>query len=64
MAAAAGLLPFVNGSTGGRFPPLVLSARTWVVAAGLTVAVAVTIGLPPAVRARRLRIVDALAGHR
>ena len=40
------------------------SARTWVVAAGLATAVALAIGLPPAVRARRLRIVDALAGHR
>ena len=64
MAAAAGLLPFVNESTGGRFPPLFVSGRTWVVAAGLAVAVALAIGLPPAVRARRLRIVDALAGHR
>jgi putative ABC transport system permease protein len=64
MGAAAGLLPFVNESTGGRFPPLFVSPRTWVVAAGLAVAVAFAIGLPPAVRARRLRIVDALAGHR
>ena len=31
---------------------------------GIAVAVALAIGLPPALRARRLRIVDALAGHR
>ena len=48
MAAAAGLLPAVNGSTGGRFPPLFVSARTWLAAAALAVAVAVAIGLPPA----------------
>jgi len=64
MTAVAGLLPVVNGATGGRFPPLYVGASTWLLAAGIAVGVALAVGLPPALRAQRLRIVDALAGHR
>jgi len=63
MAAAAALLPAVNGSTGGRFPPLFVTDITWILAAALALLVALAVGLPPALRARRLRIVDALAGR-
>jgi putative ABC transport system permease protein len=63
MAAAAALLPAVNGSTGGRFPPLFVTEATWILAAALALLVALAVGLPPALRARRLRIVDALAGR-
>jgi putative ABC transport system permease protein len=64
MAGATGLLPAVNGATGGRFPPLFVDADTWLLALALAVGLALAIGLPPALRARRLRIVEALAGHR
>ena len=64
MAAATALLPVVNGGTGGRFPPLFVGVETWMWALGLALFVALAVGLPPAWRARRLRIVDALAGHR
>ena len=64
MAAAVGMLPFLNGSTGGRFPPLYVETGTWIGAVAVAVALALMVGLPPAWRARRLRIVDALAGHR
>jgi putative ABC transport system permease protein len=64
MAAAVGTMPFVNGSTGGRFPPLFVEGATWLRAALVILALALAIGLPPALRARRLRIVQALAGHR
>jgi putative ABC transport system permease protein len=64
MSAATGILPVVNGSTGGRFPPLYVGGRSWVMAAVMAVGVALAVGLPPALRAHRLRIVDALAGHR
>ena len=64
MAAATSAMPMLNGKTGGRFPPLFVSADTWMIAAGLALAVALAIGLPPAFRAQRLKIVDALAGHR
>ena len=64
MAAATALMPVVNGGTGGRFPPLFVDTATWLWALGIALVVALAIGLPPALRARRLRIVDALAGHR
>jgi len=63
MAAAAALLPAVNGSTGGRFPPLFVTETTWGLAGALALLVALAVGLPPALRARRLRIVEALAGR-
>ena len=64
MVAATSAMPMLNGKTGGRFPPLFVSVDTWMIAAALALAVALAIGLPPAFRAQRLKIVDALAGHR
>ena len=63
MAAAVAALPGLNGATGGRFPPLFVGAETWILAAVVALAVALAIGLPPALRANRLKIVDALSGH-
>ena len=63
MLIAVSLIPAFNGSTGGRFPPLFVAGSTWVLAVAIAVAVAVAIGLPPALRVRRLQIVDALAGR-
>jgi putative ABC transport system permease protein len=63
MLAATSLLPALNGTTGGRFPPLFVNGRTWLVALGIAVVLALAIGLLPALRVRRLKIVDALAGH-
>ena len=64
MTTATAMLPSVNASTGGRFPPLFVSEETWMWAGLLALGVALAIGVPPALRVRRLRIVDALAGHR
>jgi putative ABC transport system permease protein len=64
MLAAVALLPVLNGATGGRFPPLFVDTETWVWAAGVAVVMALAVGLPPGLRVHRLRIVDALAGHR
>jgi putative ABC transport system permease protein len=52
-------------------PPLILppdfpvraDAGVWLFAAGVTVFLAAAVGLPPALRAMRLKIVDALAGR-
>lgn len=63
MLAAVSLLPALNGATGGRFPPLFVNRGTWLVALGIAVLLALGISLPPALRAWRLKIVDALAGH-
>jgi putative ABC transport system permease protein len=64
LAGATLVLPFVNGATGGRFPPLFVGGGIWLSGGGIAMALALAVGLPPALRARRLRIVDALAGHR
>ena len=63
MGIAVAFLPFLNASTGGRFPPLFVGVETWLLAGAVAATLAVAIGLPPAWRARRLRIVDALAGR-
>jgi len=63
MGAAVAAMPALNGSTGGRFPPLFVGLDTWLLAAGIAAVVALAIGLPPALRANRLKIVDALSGH-
>ena len=64
MLAALAIMPGINGATGGRFPPLFMDGSTWLWAAAVAAALALAIGLPPAWRVNRLRIVDALAGHR
>ena len=63
MLATISLLPALNSATGGRFPPLFVASSTWLIALGLAVVLALAIGLPPALRARRLKIIEALAGH-
>ncbi len=64
LLAALALMPGLNASTGGRFPPLFVSVETVLLATAIALVVALAIGLPPALRARRLRIVDALATRR
>jgi putative ABC transport system permease protein len=63
MLGAVALLPAINASTGGRFPPLFVEPVTWLLAGVIAVALAVVVALPPALRVHRLRIVDALAGR-
>ena len=63
MGAAVAAMPGLNGATGGRFPPLFVGPDTWLLAAAIAGLVALGIGLPPALRASRLKIVDALSGH-
>jgi putative ABC transport system permease protein len=64
MLATLAVIPGLNASIGGRFPPLVVGRTTWLLATAIALTLALAIGLPPAVRVSRLRIVDALAGHR
>jgi putative ABC transport system permease protein len=63
MGTALGLVPILNGATGGRFPPLFVDRASWLLATVIATALALAIALPPAWRASRLRIVDALAGR-
>jgi putative ABC transport system permease protein len=63
IGTAVALIPALNSSTGGRFPPLFIGPSTWILGASIATGVALAIGVPPALRARRLKIVDALSGH-
>lgn len=45
---------------GGNFS---VGSQSWLVGLAIMIALGLTIGLPPALRAMRLRIVDALSGH-
>ena len=46
-----------------QFPPMKADLGVWLFAAGSMLGLALIVGLPPAVRAQRLNIVDALAGR-
>jgi putative ABC transport system permease protein len=52
----------VEKGTGGQFQ-LHLDGSVWLLGVLAIVLMSVTVGLLPGLRARRLRIVDALAGH-
>jgi putative ABC transport system permease protein len=60
LASLAGAM--VEKATGGQFL-LALDASVWLLGVAAIVAMSVAVGLLPALRARRLKIVDALAGR-
>jgi putative ABC transport system permease protein len=55
-------LPIISAASSGRLD-LVMPARSWLLGLCLMLLIGIVVGLPPALRAMRLRIVDALAGH-
>lgn len=55
-------LPVIQAASGGRMM-LPMTYRTWLLGLVLMLAIGLLVGLPPAWRAMRLKIVDALAGH-
>ncbi len=63
LALAQVLLPGVNATSGGRmnFPPIGVS--TWSLGLALMIGIGLVVGVLPALRGMRLRIVDALAGR-
>jgi len=46
-----------------QFPPIVADARVWQVAFASMFGVGLLVGLPPALKAMRLSIVDGLSGR-
>jgi len=58
--AALGL-PTLSRALRGQLPPLEVSAETWLVGLAIMLVLGLVVGLPPAIGALRLRIVDALA---
>jgi len=62
MGLAATILPLLAPKTQGLLPPHV-PTQTWLMGIGLILLIGVVVGLLPALRAKRLKIVDALAGR-
>ncbi len=62
MGLAALLLPVLAPRTQGLLPPHI-PLSTWLVGIALIVVIGIVVGLLPALRAQRLKIVDALAGR-
>ena len=53
----------ISASTGGFLPPIIVGAEVWIAGLVAILVLSLAVGLLPALRARRLRIVDALAGR-
>lgn len=62
MGLAALILPAISPKSMGMLPPHV-PTPTWLMGLGLIVVIGIIVGLLPALRAKRLKIVDALAGR-
>ena len=63
LALAALLMPAVSAASGGVIQLPTVLPQTWLIGVGLMLAIGVVVGLLPALRAMRLKIVDALAGR-
>ena len=53
----------ITQAAGGFLPPIILTAQVWIAGLLAIIVLSLAVGLMPALRARRLRIVDALAGR-
>lgn len=53
----------ITQAAGGFLPPIILTAQVWFAGLLAIIVLSLAVGLLPALRARRLRIVDALAGR-
>lgn len=62
LLCAKAMLPVMAEVSGGQLD-LPMTTKTQWIGAGLMVGIGVAVGLPPALRAMRLKIVDALAGR-
>jgi putative ABC transport system permease protein len=63
LGLAAVIMPGVAAASGGMIALPKVPTQTWLVGLGLMLAIGVVVGLLPALRAKRLKIVDALAGR-
>ena len=63
LGLASVIMPGVAAASGGMIGLPQVPAQTWLVGLGLMVVIGVVVGLLPALRAKRLKIVDALAGR-
>lgn len=63
LGLASVIMPGIAAASGGMIALPRVPAQTWLVGLGLMLAIGVVVGLLPALRAKRLKIVDALAGR-
>ncbi|MBV6415736.1 MAG: hypothetical protein CMLOHMNK_00252 [Steroidobacteraceae bacterium] len=63
LALSSTLIPAVSAASGGMLELPPIGVRTWLIGFALMLAVGAIVGVLPALRAMRLRIVDALAGR-
>jgi putative ABC transport system permease protein len=63
LGIAALLMPAVSAGSGGVIQLPTVLPQTWLVGVLLMLAIGVVVGVLPALRAMRLKIVDALAGR-
>lgn len=55
-------LPAIRAATSGQFD-LTMQTQTWILSLGLMAVIGIAVGLPPALKAMRMSVVDALAGR-
>jgi putative ABC transport system permease protein len=63
LGIAAVLMPGVSAASGGMIQLPSVLPQTWLIGVALMVAIGIAVGLMPALRAMRLKIVDALSGR-
>ncbi|HBK47508.1 MAG TPA: hypothetical protein DDZ67_13965 [Xanthomonadaceae bacterium] len=63
MGLAALAIPGLAAASGGALPVHAVPGQTWLIGLGLMAGIGIVVGLLPALRAQRLKIVDALAGR-
>jgi putative ABC transport system permease protein len=61
LALAAAGLPALSRALRGQLPPLSVGLDTWLIGLAIMIVLGLVVGLPPALGALRLKIVDALA---
>jgi putative ABC transport system permease protein len=63
MGIAAVIIPIVSAGSGGMLNLPSIPAQTWGLGLALMLGIGIVVGTLPAMRAMRLKIVDALAGR-
>ena len=63
LGLASAIMPGVSAASGGVIALPTVPAQTWLIGLGLMIGIGIIVGVLPALRAQRLKIVDALAGR-
>ena len=63
LGLAAAIMPAMSTASGGAIALPTVPAQTWLIGLGLMIGIGIVVGVLPALRAQRLKIVDALAGR-